>query len=125
MKRCEAVTSGRRLTSLGKVHRGSRHNALAIPPRSPDSLSRSRTSIPPLACTRKIRRSVGTFSQRSPGQVRPRLRSEPLPIGAGADSGVALKELPKESSILIADGATDLLHGAMVALEKALGCGDS
>jgi hypothetical protein len=38
---------------------------------------------------------------------------------------VPLKELPKERGILIADGATDLLHGAMVALEKALGRGDS
>jgi hypothetical protein len=38
---------------------------------------------------------------------------------------VALKELPEKGGILIADGVTDLLHGAMVALEKALGRGDS
>src|SRR6266850_768193 len=72
-----------------------------------------------------IRHSVGTFSRHSQARVRARLRSEPLAVGAGADSGVPLKELPKERGILIADGVTDLLHGAMVALEKALGRGDS
>src|SRR5882724_11820457 len=72
-----------------------------------------------------IHRSVGTVSRHSQARVRPRLRSEPLAVGAGADSSVPLKELAKERGILIADCATDLLHGAMVALEKALGGGDS
>ena len=36
-----------------------------------------------------------------------------------------LKELPEVGDILIADGVTDLLHGAVVALQQALGGSNS
>src|ERR1700722_4290588 len=37
---------------------------------------------------------------------------------------MALEELPEIGDILIANRAADLLHGAMVALQQALGGGD-
>ena len=36
-----------------------------------------------------------------------------------------LEEVAEEGDILITDGVTDLLHGAMVALQQALGGGDA
>jgi hypothetical protein len=38
---------------------------------------------------------------------------------------VALEALAEIGDVLIADGVTDLLHGAMVALEQALGGGET
>jgi hypothetical protein len=34
------------------------------------------------------------------------------------------KELAEKGNILVADGVTDFLHSAMIALQKALGGGD-
>ncbi len=52
------------------------------------------------------------------------LRPEPPPVGAGRDPCVSLEEIAEKGDILITDGVTDLLHGAMVALQQALGGGD-
>jgi hypothetical protein len=38
---------------------------------------------------------------------------------------VSLEERAEEGDVPITDGVTDLLHGAMVALQQALGGGDS
>ena len=54
-----------------------------------------------------------------------RLQPEPLPVCAGGDSSVSLEEFAEKRDILITDGLTDLLHGAIVALQQALGGGDS
>jgi len=54
-----------------------------------------------------------------------RLQPEPLPVCAGGDPSVSLEEVAEKRDILITDGLTDLLHGAMVALQQALGGGDS
>jgi len=49
--------------------------------------------------------------------------AEAAAVGAGGDAGVALEELAEEGSVLVADGVSDLPHGATVAFEEALGCG--
>src|SRR5262249_29460206 len=50
---------------------------------------------------------------------------ELLPIGAGGDSRVALEKPAEERDILVAHSVADLLHGAMVAFQQALGGGDA
>ena len=52
------------------------------------------------------------------------LHPEPSPVGARGRSGVALEELAEIGDILITDGVADFLHGAVVALQQALGGGD-
>src|SRR5438067_13831524 len=49
------------------------------------------------------------------------LHSEFLPVNAGRYASVSLKKAAKERDILITDGITDLVHGAVVAFEQALG----
>src|SRR6185312_17243474 len=62
---------------------------------------------------------AGTVSTRAP--VHLALGSESSAVGAGGDAGVALEEAAEIGRILIADGVADFLHGAMVALQQALG----
>src|SRR5579862_4343268 len=38
---------------------------------------------------------------------------------------MALEDFPEKCDVLIADSVADLLHGAMVALQQALGGGDA
>ncbi len=45
------------------------------------------------------------------------LHAKPPPIRAGGCARVALEELAEVGDILVADSVTDLLHGAMVALQ--------
>src|SRR6266852_3663138 len=60
-----------------------------------------------------------------PSFTRFELHSEPPPVCAGGNACVSLEEAAEIGGILIADRVTDLLHGAMVALQQALGGGDA
>src|SRR5262249_20049446 len=53
------------------------------------------------------------------------LEAESLPISARGDPCVSLEEDAEKRDILITDSVADLLHGAMVALQEALGSSDS
>src|SRR5262249_6391076 len=53
------------------------------------------------------------------------LQPEFLPIRAGRDPDMALEQAAEEGDIAVAHGVTDLLHGAMVALQQAFGGGDA
>src|SRR5262249_43407875 len=52
------------------------------------------------------------------------LEAESLPISARGDPCVSLEKGAEKRDILITDSVADLLHGAMVALQEALGSGD-
>src|SRR5580692_7020208 len=52
------------------------------------------------------------------------LRPEPFPICARRNSRMPLKQRAEKCDILISHGVTDLLHGAVIALQHSLGRGN-
>src|SRR5258705_8096305 len=48
---------------------------------------------------------------------------EAAAVGAGGDSGVALKELTEKRCVLVADGVANFPHGTMIAFQQSLGRG--
>src|SRR5689334_13021051 len=53
------------------------------------------------------------------------LDSEFLPVRAGRDSSVPLKQASEECNILVSHSLADLLHSSVIALEQAFGSSNS